>query len=103
MFNRLKAHLFPGAGAGGAATGTTASTPPSTTRPRHIPNLYPVGDTTVETYFRRLLAGAVDATDGVDLADRVREDVVAAAIHVARTDGHCVVPEGKHTTTFFLS
>ncbi|KAL1893572.1 hypothetical protein Sste5346_006403 [Sporothrix stenoceras] len=102
MFNRLKAHLFSGGAAGPASSGasasagttsTTSATPPSTTRPRYIPNLYPVGDTTIETYFRRLLSGP-DTAESTSLSDLVREDVVAAAIHVARTDpsGRCVVP-----------
>lgn len=103
MFDKLKAHLFAGGAAAGTASssGASASTPsnapPTTTRPRYIPNLYPVGNTTIETYFRRLLSsGTVDPKESTSLGDLVREDVVAAAIHVARhADGSVVPPADK--------
>ncbi|KIH87085.1 hypothetical protein SPBR_04979 [Sporothrix brasiliensis 5110] len=100
MLSKLKAHLFSGGSGRGTTTDSTASSGSSASpqsvkqpaRPRYIPNLYPVGDTTIETYFRRLLTGAVDKSADSGLADRVHEDVVAAAIHVASAGGY-VLPE----------
>ncbi|CAK7237425.1 hypothetical protein SCUCBS95973_009955 [Sporothrix curviconia] len=55
--------------------------PPKTYR--HTPGLYPAGNTTVETYFRRLLEGPLPVFGN----DLVRRDIVAAAVAVARQAG----------------
>ncbi|CAK7199184.1 hypothetical protein SEUCBS139899_001857 [Sporothrix eucalyptigena] len=84
MFRKLKTHL----GVGPASPPTSAAATP--TRPKtykHIPGLYPVGSTTIETYFRRLLEDPLQELSEDEMTTLLRKDIVAAAIHIARQEG----------------
>ncbi|CAK7213690.1 hypothetical protein SBRCBS47491_001891 [Sporothrix bragantina] len=88
MFRWVKTHLGTTAA---SSSSPSSSTPPAKTY-RHIPGLYPVGNTTVETYFRRLLEGPLTIVSDDDLPKLVRRDIVAAAVVVARQAGLTPLP-----------